>query len=175
MKFITILIAFVLLCFSDISEAQISSTSKDSINIYLINNESFVAVIDSFITHEKQYKYFSENLTFYLNVLDSNGTCFQLSSGSATDTLFVLDYDNVDNCGVFYYKTFRFLINGRSIIDRKILKKENKKVKVKRVILSDYENAIEDDSYFPTTWIYVFKNDKFYLTYKGDMVDERNK
>ena len=175
MKFITILITLVLLCFSDISEAQINSTSKDSINIYLINNENFVAVIDSFITHEKQYKYFSDNLTFYLNILDSNGTCLQLSSGSVTDTLYVLDYDNVDNCGVFYYKTFRFLINGRSIVDRKILKKENKKVKVKRVILSDNENAIEDDSYFPTTWIYVFKNDKFYLTYKGEMVDERNK
>jgi len=56
-------------------KAQIKSASKDSINIYVINNESFVAIIDSFITHEKQYKYFSDNLTFYLNILDSNRTC----------------------------------------------------------------------------------------------------
>jgi len=98
-----------------------------------------------------------------------------LSSGSITDTLYIMDYDDVENCGVFYYKTFRFLINGRSIVDRRILKKENKKVIVKRARLSDDDNAIEDDRYFPTTWIYKFKNDKFYSTYKSDMKDNRNK
>jgi len=183
---ITIFIFIGLVCFFIIysfiyafdpnyDKAQIKSASKDSINIYVINNESFVAIIDSFITHEKQYKYFSNNLTFYMNILDSNGTCIQLSSGSITDTLYIMDYDDVENCGVFYYKTFRFLINGRSIVDKRILKRENKKVIVKRVRLSDDDNVIEDDSYFPTTWIYKFKNDKFYSTYKSDMKDNRNK
>jgi hypothetical protein len=139
-----------------------------------VNNDNFNVILDSFITHEKQYKYFSDNVTFYLNILDSNGTCLQLSSGGMVDTLYIWDSDKAENCGVFYYKTFRFLINGRSIVDKRILKRKFEKIIVKRAKLLD-ENATEDDTYFPTTWIYKFDNNKFYLILKEDMKDYRKK
>ncbi len=176
MKFILkILFTLTFLCFSDVSKAQIKFVSNDSINIYLINNDSFAAIIDSFITHEKQYDYFNDKVTFYLNILDSNGTCIQLSSGSIIDTLFIMDYDNAENCGIIFYNTFRFLIKGRSIVDGKILKKENKKIIVRIARLFDDYSHIEDDSYFPSTWIYKFNDNKFYSTYKSDMKDNRKK
>ena len=84
---------------------SIAQTVKDSIFIYEINNNEFLAILDSFITHEKQYEYFNKNVTMYLNILDSSGTCLQLSSGSTTDSLGIMEYDISANCGIFYYKS----------------------------------------------------------------------
>jgi hypothetical protein len=144
---------------------------KDSIFIYKINNDDFRSILDTFINHEKQYKYFNKNVTLFLNILDSNGTCLQLSSGLIQSTLSIMEYDTT-NCGVFYYDSIRFLISGRSPVDERIFKKGSKKVAVLKIKIEENENAIENDKYFPTYWIYKYSNAKFYSTWKSDRIEK---
>ena len=169
-----ILFILILLKSYGVIQAQNNVITKDSINIYSVNNDKFSAILDSFISYERHYKYFNDSITFNIIILDSNGSSLQIMSGTNIDTLFIKQDDNVDNCGIFYYNSFRFYICGRSIVENKILKREHKKIKVYKMREAINEKIMgEDDRFFPTTWIYFFNNEKFYSTLKNERRDNR--
>lgn len=148
--------------------AQIHKIEMDSICIYEITNSAFEIVLDSFIEHEEQFDYITDKTIFKISILDSSGTSIQLSSGTNADSVFLNSFDNLQSSGLLYYKSYRFLISGRSEINNKILSKTQNSNAV-YIRKSFKDEPFEDDSYFPTVFIYKFQNNKFVLVYSRNM------
>lgn len=158
----------VLVLYSKIYSQIFFVINRDSINVYTIVNQDFISIIDSFIVHEKQYDYYNDSITFDFTILDQEGCVFQLSSGITQENeIAIFEGDDVSLCGVFYSKSHRFFINGRSLINEYILKKTNSKIQANIVRLNENEEVLIDDSVFPTIWIYIYSNHQFYLSYKS--------
>jgi hypothetical protein len=131
--------------------------------------------LDSFIIEESRYEYYNPNVTFRLYIMDRNGCVLQLSSGiDYKNHPPVFEISDIDSTsGIFYYKTHKFIMYGRYIISSKILHRTNNYIIIKKYNIQIYEDANEDDSFFPTIWIIAFKNDKFIITNKFPMEDYR--
>ena len=159
-----------------------SATKTDSISkkfakvpVYQIVNNDLMIVLDSFILNEKQYDYYDTSVVFYANTMNKNGTVLQFSSGGKYEGIPVVDELYLDSTfGVFYHKSHFFLLYGRSIVCSDLMQKTDKIFVV--CAIKDVENGslgFQDDTYFPTTWIYIFKDGKLYNTYKQEMIDHR--
>ena len=174
MKRMLLLVAIILLGTLNIY-AQRSKIKTDSIPQYEIINPDFYAILDSFIVEEKQYDYYNTNVTFFVNILDSNGSVLQLSSGCdyQNKAPFVEKPSTDSTLGLFYYRTHSFVIRGRSIVNGNILIKNKKYCPVRVFKGSDNEIIIEDDSFFPTTWLVYFDGTNIEIFSKAKMIDYR--
>jgi len=150
---------------------QGNSQNLDSIHIYEITNNNFISVLDSFVNHEKQYEYYSKDVTFSVNILDSNGTVFELNSGVLYQKAPILYSFQKDNPGIFLYNGHKFILTGRSIINGRIMRKTCNHQAVQIIDVSKLSNnANEDDSYFPTTWLCKLDKDSIPILSKSPMV-----
>lgn len=169
-----LLTLFILSCQS---ATKTDSFSKKLANVpvYQIVNKDLMIVLDSFILNEKQYDYYDTSVVFYANTMNKNGTILQFSSGGKYSGMPEVEEHYLDSTfGVFYHKSHVFLLYGRSIVCSDLMQKTDKIFVVS--VIKDIENEslmFEDDSYFPTTWIYIFKDGKLYNTYKEEMIDHR--
>lgn len=153
----------------------------DSIPVYEIINKDFNIVLDSFINEEMQYDYYNANVTFYLRVLNIDDTtpcrnCIELSSGNdLKEKPLTIPLDFRDKLwGICYYKTHLFIMYGNVSIDDRIMVKTEKYTPI-RIVKYSYsdEDLMEDDTYFPTIWHVIFKDNNFYIGYKSRMRDYR--
>ena len=102
-------------------------------------------------------------------MLDLNGTVIQLSSGASIDYLKVYEAENISYCGIFYYKSFRFFVSGRSKISDRLLIKSSNMAEIFIVKIREDKNSGEDDHFFPTCWIYRFSEGHLKETWKNSL------
>lgn len=142
---------------------------KEEIPIYIIQNNDFGFLLDSFIFNENKYSYFNDSLVFFLNVLNQNGTVFELLSGEVfEDNIpFIYKYQK-EKAGFFTYNNYKFIIVGRGVISDSIMIKTNEYTFVRTIKIYDSINALDDDSYFPTSWIINFENNFFKIVNKTE-------
>lgn len=150
------------------------SCNKAYINKYIIISSDFKNVLDSFLVNESQYSYFSMDDTsviFPITVMDSVGNIMQLTSGKKG--FFVPYYLQNSILGILKYSGISFIINGRASPNSKLLYKTKKKISIpiKKSIKHDY--PIEDDSFFPTVWIFNYEDGSLEVVYRSKM--ETNK
>jgi len=148
-----------------------NSQVLDSVSVYCIINDELNPVLDSFIIHEKQYEYYNKDVTFFVNVMDSIGVVFELNSGTLFKEIPFLYSYKKKNAGIFIYKGHTFILSGRSIISNKIMVKTCNYQTIKFIDVKDVgNNAIEDDSFFPTTWLCKFDKDSMLILSKTPMI-----
>ncbi|MDR1006122.1 MAG: hypothetical protein LBL74_04585 [Bacteroidales bacterium] len=174
-------IIYFLLVFLPLSVFGQRHMKLDSIPVYTIINSDFHTILDSFINEERQYEYYNDNVTFFVNIMNTKGNVLQISSGDdlKNKPLQFWESDIDSTYGIFYYKTHSFVIRGRSVIDSDIMIKTNKYIIVEAYnesmldIIDD--DVMEDDTYFPTMWFVRFENNKFEIGSKFPMEDYRNR
>lgn len=146
-----------------------NSLKLAQVPIYQISDNQVELVLDSFICNEAQYEYFDDNVVLYINVMNNNGTTIQISSGHKGQYKPALDETYMDSTvGIIYYKKHTFLLYGRSVISSKIATR-TEKTYLLEIIESDTSEIIEDDTYFPTSWICRYKKDGFHIMNKFEM------
>jgi hypothetical protein len=162
----------------------------DTMFLFSVINSDFRGILDSFIIHEQQYEYYDSTVVFFvnINIYDSGLNLWLFSGDKNIGTEIKLAQSDYLK-KMFVHKNHIFLsrINCFGLIYNNILNELFQKTD-KKIVIVYYKNIeteieeiesffIEDDSYFPTTWIYDFYlHGRFFIEkLKTDLYDQREK
>lgn len=162
------------------SFAQKVDMCKDSVFLYSITNTKFKCIIDSFIVHEQQYRYYDSSVVFPMTIdVYPNYTMIQMFSGhrSYNSYLVMEKYltqilvSHQNHLFIVTIRTNGFLGN---LFEKTNLKKEVCYLEINKKSINEvFEDELfkEIDDYWATTWIYQFKNDCFVEKWKSPQIE----
>jgi hypothetical protein len=152
-------------------------TRTDSIPVYLVVNEEFAKILDSFIIHEQQYDYYYSTVRFLL-ILECNEkrSSFTLFSGNrCQDSVIIFEEPlniYMEKEGIIFYNNHTFVCLFYDDICELLLKQSNMKqfVYYKRTTIKPIKETEihEDIDIFPSIWTYEWNNGVFEEIMKTD-------
>lgn len=168
---ILILSLFITVAVNLCAQSQYTTTEETvRVPILDLNNQEFVALIDSFLEDEERYPYYKDNLRFNIEVSDSSGTLFAFSSGYESDAFDLYTKCIKNSMGYFLYKTHNFLVispdGTRLAIPNVIYTSASKELSIEEFngpnLEAEYEVTPE---YFPTIYVYKYMKGSFIRVY----------
>lgn len=162
------------------SSAQKADTCENSVFVYSITNAEFKCIIDSFIMHEQQYKYYDLSVVFPMTIdVYPNYTMIQMFSGHRNYNSNLVMEKYLTQILVSY-KQHLFIVTVRTngflgnLFEKTNLRQavcylEIKKKPKNKVVEDEIFKEIDD--YWATTWIYQFKNGCFVEKWKSPQIE----
>ena len=150
---------------------------QDSVPVYSVINHSFYIILDSFVINEQQYEYYDSTVIFPITMdIYEDYTMIQLFSGNKNNDSIRISINDVKHL-LFFYKHHLFIVFVRTQDSEQKLLEETKFKQVVYYVkqIKEKNGEIEGfvDDYFPTTWIYQFKDEIFYEKIKSPLMDFR--
>lgn len=157
--------------------AQSIIIKQDSLPVYSVINQNFANILDSFVIHEQQYEYYDTTVIFHISMdIYKDCTMIQLFSGNKNNDSIRISINDIKHL-LFFYKQHLFIVYIRTQDSEQKLLEETKLKQVvyyvKHITKKNDEIAEFIDDYFPTTWIYQFKDEVFYEKLKTSLRDYR--
>jgi len=151
--------------------------SKVSVPVYSVINDDFYSILDSFVIHEQQYEYYDTTVIFPITMdIYKDCTMVQLFSGYKRNDSIKILKENINQL-LFFHKQHVFIVNVRTSDSEQTLLKETKYKQlvyyVTYKVIKTNNDAIFIDDYWPTTWIYQFKDEIFYEKLKLPLIGNR--
>lgn len=163
MKKIIFILILLIIFIKGISQTTV--IRKDSIPICSIIFSEFERILDDFIDNERQFEYFDSIAVFdiVIGLNNDSNIYIMLSSGREMyDTIFQPESTNKNSYICFYYKNNLFIVFMRSDLPIQKLFNITTSKQIIYFINNTNTNSCEDDSFFPSLWIYIFKDGLFY-------------
>lgn len=162
------------------SFAQKIDSYKDSVFVYSIVNAELNCIIDSFIIHEQQYKYYDSSVVFPMTVdVYPNYTMIQVFSGNRNDDSILIMEKYLEQIIVLYKQhLFKVTLRTNGFVGN-LFERTNLRLAVNYIgITTNIKNQVvldeifeEVDDYWATTWIYQYKDGCFLEKWKSPLID----
>ncbi len=156
--------------------AQKIDSCKDSVFIYSIINTKLECIVDSFIMHEQQYEYYDSSVLFEMTIdIYPDYTMILLMSGNRNNNPTIILDKYTENIVILCKQhLFRTAIRTNGCF-KNLFQKTNLKQAVSYFRPNiEYEDEDEfTDDYWPTNWIYQYKEGCFIEKWKSPLLDLR--